>query len=65
MTLSISTFCHHAECRCDEWRYLFIDMLNVIILSVVTLSVIMLSVYAKYVLNVVMLSVVAPPRPLI
>ncbi len=46
MTLSITIFPHHAECR-----ILSILMLNVVMLSVIMLSVVMLSVVAPVRLN--------------
>ncbi len=51
-TLSITTFCHYAECR-----VLFIIKLNVIMLNVSMLNVSMQSVSMQ---SVVMLSVMAP-----
>jgi hypothetical protein len=47
MAVSITTFCnkcHHAECRCGEYRDLFIVMLNVVMLSTFMLNVVMPSV---------------------
>ncbi len=57
MTLSITTFCHHAEylCHYAECRDLFSIMLNPIILSVVMLNV---NVQSVVMLNVNMQSIV-------
>jgi hypothetical protein len=46
MTLGITTLCHNAECRCTEYRILFIVMLSVVMPSVVMLNVVMLNVLA-------------------